>query len=86
MDTDAHKKRFNQLCHQVFGTPEGQELMKYLEEIMRAPVAMPEKNANFAYWREGENNIIRLFRAASHLHTTASRGENDTGSTSTESD
>lgn len=75
------ESRFCTICHQIFNTPLGKELMEFLEEIMQAPVADPNRDANFAFYREGENNMIRRVKAAMRLHETGQekklRGEND---------
>jgi len=62
--------RFCTLCHQVFNTPTGKELMTFLDTILISPVANPQRDANFAFHREGENNLIRRLKAGMMLHET----------------
>lgn len=54
--------KLEQLACSVFTTPNGKELMKLLtDKFLYAPVASPADSAAIAYWREGQNNIIRRF-------------------------
>ncbi len=81
MELTQHEKRFCSLCHQVFGTPQGIEVMKYLDDRYEQPVARPNLNSNFAYYREGENNLIRWIRTSIKQHIINSRGKNDRNDT-----
>ena len=69
-------QRFMQLSLQVFETPNGKELMEHLDEMPKAPVADPAVGSSFAYWREGQNNLIRRFKYAKDSIDNP-RGEND---------
>ena len=75
------ESRFCMICHQIFNNPLGKELMEFLDEIMKAPVADPNRDINFAFYREGENNMIRRLKVAIILHETKDekklRGEDD---------
>ena len=57
MINDAH---FTKLCYGLFkDNPTGQEFIKMCKEYMLEPVAAWDKPANYAFFREGENNFIR---------------------------
>jgi len=58
------QKKFVLLCKEILGTPRGKELMDMLDEYLMAPVAPHDREVSYAYFREGENNIIRLFKRA----------------------
>ena len=54
--------RFLQLCYNVFEDyDQGRELLAIFKEslIEMAPVADPSKDANHAFFREGQNHVIR---------------------------
>lgn len=72
------EKRFNALCFKVFTTEDGKSLLKELHNTMLiAPVARPDKEIYFAYWREGQNDMIRRFRTAMKHHSETIRGDHD---------
>lgn len=54
---------FNQLCYQVFyKTEEGKKLLNHLElKFFRNPVAYPNKEPAWAFFNEGQCEIIRMF-------------------------
>lgn len=80
---NENEKRFNSLCFSIFNTGSGAELMKYLDEIMGKPVANPEYSSNFAYYREGQNDLIRRLKIGIKNHNQHKQeGENDGSSTS----
>ena len=58
----AKEERFLFLCYAVFQQhPEGVELMAMLKEsfLEQVPVADPAKEASHAYFREGQNAMVR---------------------------
>jgi hypothetical protein len=60
------QERFLQLCHIVFKqNKDGKELLDTLKDALvdKAPVADPEKSDNHAFYREGQNSIVRSFGA-----------------------
>ena len=62
----AQKERFLGLCYKVFKVNlDGAELLKILKEnlIEIAAVADPDKSDNHAFYREGQNSIIRSLGA-----------------------
>ena len=72
MNTNKKKiLRFNELCYSVLNTPNGLELLRYLsEEYLNYPVAIPGGHTSHAYWREGQNDIIRRLRTGLKLHAS----------------
>jgi hypothetical protein len=50
----------NKLCLRVLGSEEGQKLLKWLDSAyLDQPVAVPGSDASYAYYREGQNSVIR---------------------------
>lgn len=71
-------KKFESLCYAVLNNSQGKELLKYLSvKFLNAPVAEPTKNTNFAYFREGQNDLIRKLRAGILFHVNRLRGNSD---------
>lgn len=71
-------KRFSQLCYSVLNNPDGKELLKFLhQKFLIAPVADPDRSVNYAYYREGQNDLVRKLRAAITIHSINMRGNND---------
>lgn len=68
------QKQFDSLCYQIFNTPTGKELMKYLNMIKNLPVADPSKGSSSAYFREGQNDMIRILRTSVKNHIINARG------------
>ena len=61
----AQNNRLNELCYAALNNPQGKELLKFLyNAFVIRPVADPNENSNYAYFREGENNIIRKLKVA----------------------
>lgn len=58
------RDELSELACAVLNTPDGKKLIKLLEKryILDEPVAPHFQTANFAYFREGENNIIRMLK------------------------
>lgn len=57
--------KFNELCYEVFyKNPIGQQLLAHLENrYFRSPVAFPNREPSWAYFNEGQNEMIRSFTA-----------------------
>ena len=72
-----NKDRFVKLCTHIFNSPPGKELMEYLDDMLMASVAAPSLNSNYAYWREGQNDLIRRLKNPEEYNSTNPRGEND---------
>lgn len=50
----------NKLCLRVFGDEDGQKLMQWLNDAyLNQPVAVPGSDPSFAFYREGQNAVIR---------------------------
>jgi len=50
----------NKLCLRVLGSEDGQQLLKWLSDAyLDQPVAVPGSDASYAYYREGQNSVIR---------------------------
>lgn len=66
IEIKAKQERFLFLCYAVFKqNPEGKELFETLREslIEKTPVADPESTDKHAFYREGQNSIVRSFGA-----------------------
>lgn len=64
--SEAHNEHFFKLCFEVFEqNAKGKELLSILKEslIEMSPVAEPGKEASYAYFREGQNHVIRSLYA-----------------------
>ena len=57
--------KFNELCYEVFyKNPVGAQLLAHLEnKFFRSPVAFPNREPSWAYFNEGQNEMIRSFTA-----------------------
>ena len=54
----------NKLMLRVFGTEDGQALLAWWREnLLEQPVAVPGSTPDFAFYREGQNSIIRDMEA-----------------------
>jgi glucose-6-phosphate dehydrogenase assembly protein OpcA len=63
-DSQQAVEDLNKLCLRVFGTEDGQKLMGWLRaSILEQPVATPGSDSSFAYYREGQNSIVRDLEA-----------------------
>ena len=70
-------ERFLQLCYNVFEDNEqGRELLAIFKEslIDMAPVADPSKDASHAYFREGQNHVIRSIISNIEQHKENNKG------------
>lgn len=57
--------KFSELCYEVFyKNPIGVQLLAHLENrYFRSPVAFPNREPSWAYFNEGQNEMIRSFTA-----------------------
>jgi hypothetical protein len=63
-DVDQQRKDTDRLYLRVFNTEDGAKLMKYMRDtILEQPVAVPGSPADYAFYREGQNSIIREIEA-----------------------
>lgn len=50
----------SKLCLRVLGSEDGQKLVEWLTEAyLNQPVAVPGSDPSFAFYREGQNSVIR---------------------------
>ena len=50
----------NKLCLRVLASEDGEKLMKWLRAtLLEQPVAVPGSDSSYAYYREGQNSVIR---------------------------
>jgi hypothetical protein len=63
---DVSQKRddLDRLCLRVLGKEDGEKLMKWLREaVVEQPVALPGSDPSYAYYREGQNSIVKDLEA-----------------------
>ena len=63
---DVQQKRddLDRLCLRVLGGEDGENLMKWLREaVVEQPVALPGSDPSYAYYREGQNSIVKDLEA-----------------------
>jgi hypothetical protein len=63
---DVSQKRddLDRLCLRVLGGEDGEKLMKWLREaVVEQPVALPGSDPSYAYYREGQNSIVKDLEA-----------------------
>lgn len=61
---DQKRDDTNRLCLRVLGTEDGQKLMEWLRQtIVEQPVALPGSDPSYAYYREGQNSVIKDLEA-----------------------
>ena len=54
----------DRLCLRVFKSEDGKNLMEWLRQtILEQPVALPGSDSSYAFYREGQNSIIRDLEA-----------------------
>ncbi len=60
-DEMQRREDLNKLCHRVLASNEdGKKLMEWLRNItIEQPAAVPGSDSSFAYFREGQNSIVR---------------------------
>jgi glucose-6-phosphate dehydrogenase assembly protein OpcA len=63
-DSQQAVEDLNKLCLRVLNTEDGQKLMGWLRaSILEQPVATPGSDSSYAYYREGQNSIVRDLEA-----------------------
>jgi len=66
------QKHFDRVCSAVLNNTEGKELLKLLSQnFLGKPVADPNLSVNHAYFREGQNDLVRLLRTAIKRHANS---------------
>lgn len=59
-DVTTKADDLNKLCLRVLGDEDGQKLVQWLTEAyLNQPVAVPGSDPSFAFYREGQNSVIR---------------------------
>ncbi len=68
------RKVFSGLCYEVFyKNEEGAKLLALLEnKYFRSPVANPSREPSWAYFNEGQNELIRSFTMGIQAHLSLS--------------
>lgn len=63
-DSQQAVEDLNKLCLRVLGTEDGEKLMGWLRSsVLEQPVAVPGSDPSFAFYREGQNSIVRDLEA-----------------------
>ena len=63
-DVDQKRDDTDRLCLRVLGGEDGEQLMKWLREaVVEQPVALPGSDPSYAYYREGQNSIVKDLEA-----------------------
>jgi len=59
-DVTQQREELSKLCLRVFATEDGQKLMTWLRATyVDVPVAAPGTDSSFAYFVEGQRNVVR---------------------------
>ncbi len=68
------RKLFSELCYEVFYNNQlGAQLLALLEnKYFRSPVANPAREPSWAYFNEGQNEMIRSFTMGIQAHMSLS--------------
>ena len=54
----------DRLALRVFSNDDGQKLLAWLRQtVLEQPVALPGSDSSYAYYREGQNSIVRDIEA-----------------------
>lgn len=60
LDVSQKKDEADRLCLRVLGSEDGQKFMDWLmKSYTDQPVAVPGADASYAYYREGQNSVVR---------------------------
>jgi hypothetical protein len=63
-DVKQQRDESDQLCLRVFGDEDGVKMIAWLRQtILEQPVALPGSDSSYAFYREGQNSIIRDLEA-----------------------
>lgn len=63
---DVNQKRddIDRLCLRVLGSEDGEKLLEWLREaVVEQPVALPGSDPSYAYYREGQNSLVKDLQA-----------------------
>lgn len=60
LDVNQRKDDTDKLALRVLGSEDGQQLLEWLiKSYNDQPVAVPGADASYAYYREGQNSVVR---------------------------
>jgi hypothetical protein len=63
-DVQQQRDDTDRLVLRVMGDEDGQKLMQWLRQsVLEQPVALPGSDSSYAYYREGQNSILRDLEA-----------------------
>jgi hypothetical protein len=63
-DVNQKREDIDRLCLRVLGNEDGQKLMEWLRHaVVEQPVALPGSDPSYAYYREGQNSIVKDLEA-----------------------
>lgn len=63
-DVNQQRDDIDRLCLRVFQDEDGQKLMEWLRNsIVEQPVALPGSDPSYAFYREGQNSVVRELEA-----------------------
>jgi len=63
-DVSQATEDINKLCLRVLGSEDGQKLLHWLRDaLIEQPVAVPGADPSFAFYREGQNSVVRDLEA-----------------------
>jgi len=63
-DVSQLREDADRLVLRVLGTEDGQALMRWLRDtILEQPVAVPGASSDYAFYREGQNSVVRDLEA-----------------------
>ena len=63
-DVNQAREDLDRLALRVLGDEDGQKLMDWLRQsVLEQPVALPGSDSSYAYYREGQNSMVRDLEA-----------------------
>lgn len=63
-DVAQAREDLDRLALRVFGSDDGKKLLAWLRQtVLEQPVALPGSDSSYAYYREGQNSIVRDIEA-----------------------
>lgn len=63
-DVSQAREDLDRLALRVLGDENGKKLMDWLRQsVLEQPVALPGSDSSYAYYREGQNSIVRDLEA-----------------------
>ena len=66
-DVKQARDDLDRLALRVFGNDDGKKLLQWLRDsVLEQPVALPGADPSYAFYREGQNSVIRDLEARIH--------------------